>query len=150
MASSKIYMFTVTALICIVFLEGCITPIVVTSGHFGVGLFIVDRECYGHEVVRTMITGVGVLTGANSIAIGYSDRDFLVAPLKGRHYHVKTPFADLYVGDKAVGVASQWVAGCHGEVSGRKARENIGQEPICVEGSMQVPLVNTKTEGGSE
>ena len=148
MVSFVNYMFA--TFLCGVFLGGCATPIVTADGYFGIGLFVVDRECYGHEVVRTMITGVGVLTGTNSIAIGYSDRDFLVVPFEGRHYHVKTPVADLYVGDKSVEVAGPWAADYYGEVSGRKPRKNIKQGTICGGSSVPTSLANAKTKGGSE
>lgn len=103
------FLRAVPAFLCSAFIGGCATPVVTANGYFGVGLFVVDTERYDHEVVRTTITGVGVLTGYNSIAIGYSDRDVLVVPVEGRHYHVRTPIADWYVGDKAVAAAAQWV-----------------------------------------
>ena len=83
----------VAALLCLALLVGCVTPIVATGGHFGVGLFVVNTEHHEHGVVRTRVTGVGGLTGAHAVAVGYSDRAVLVVPLDGGHYHVKTPIA---------------------------------------------------------
>ena len=122
-------MLSIAALSCLALLGGCVTPIVATRDHFGVGLFSVDTERYGHGVVRTRVSGVGVLTGPYFVAVGYSDRELLVAPLEGRNYQVKTPTADLYVGDHADGAVHRWMADYHEEILGRKPgrRENQGE-----------------------
>lgn len=136
----------IAGLPCLALLVGCVTPIVATGQHFGVGLFRVSMERYEHGVVRTRLTGVGVLTGTYFTAVGYSDRDGLIVPLDGRHYHVKTPIADLYVGDQAVGAVGQWMADYHQEILGRKPRGSVGQEGH-VKNSEQDRSPNVKTKG---
>ncbi len=81
-------------------LAGCVTPIVASDAHFGVGVFVVETESLGHGCTRTAIRGIGFLSGYNCSSLGYVERVVIAAPAEGS-YTLITPEVTFHVGEAA-------------------------------------------------
>lgn len=99
-------------LLCVVVvaLSGCVTPLVLGAGRFGLGLYSVDDRDINEDVQYTKIEGVGVLYAGGSLRIGYSNAERVVARLDTKSYVAITPLAKIVVGEDANALARQFVA----------------------------------------
>lgn len=89
---------------------GCATPVVVHPEAVAVGLFRFEAN-RPHEAVRyRSLRGWGVAATPGHFAVGYTRRDWVVAELADRSYHVQTPVAEIAAGPAAEAWAPRFVA----------------------------------------
>ncbi|MAY73376.1 MAG: hypothetical protein CMJ31_01380 [Phycisphaerae bacterium] len=101
-------MLQITLCLIMTTLGGCVTPLAIGPGLFGIGLFELTRET-PHELVEyRRVEGVGLLVTDAATTFGYSDIQIVEAqPAAGEGYAARTPLVTLATGDTATRIASQ-------------------------------------------
>lgn len=99
-------------LLCVVIgaLNGCVTPLVLGTDRFGLGLYSVDVRDINEDVQYTKIKGIGILYAGGSLKVGLSTTERVVAQLEAKSYCATTPLAKIAVGEEANALARQFVS----------------------------------------
>ena len=88
---------------------GCFTPVVASSGYFGVGLFDVHKGAEAEGVRHTRVTGLGLLTGYGSTSLGATSREVLLVEPTTAGVAVETPRWQVMTGARAETDGPSWV-----------------------------------------
>ena len=86
--------------------QGCITPVVIGDGRFGLGLFNVQTENITRDVRYSRVSGAGLMLTGGRVSLGLSDHRRVTARLNHKGYSVETPMAHIAVGGEADRIAS--------------------------------------------